>query len=175
MIDLLIALSVGAHPPKIVPAGEGTPIEVPFHPAEQLLRAEESTDGLAFYVFTVPPGTAGAPPHVHAHEDEYFYVLSGEASVLSEGEVVTLGPGGFAALTRDHLHAFWNAGEAEAVLLMSTTDGFQAFFDAVAREARADLSPPEMGALVGRLAAERGITIRMDAVPEEARRLYGLE
>ena len=176
MIELA-ALALVLHPPKIVQPGEGQDVAVPFHPVEQLLRADETMDGTAAYLFRVPPRAAGAPPHVHAREDELFYVVSGEVAVLSEDEVVTLGAGGFAALTRGHLHAFWNEGEDEAVLFMATKGGFEEFFDAVARAVAADpnLSPPEVGAVVGRLAAERGIEIRMDAVPDRAKPLYGME
>jgi len=39
-----------------------------------------ATGGLTVIETTVPPG-AGAPMHVHAHEDEIFYVLDGEIVV----------------------------------------------------------------------------------------------
>ena len=174
MLELLLAF----HPPKIVPAGEGEAVGVPFHETEKLLGGAESADGAVFYLFRVPPRSPGAPPHVHTQEDEWFYVVSGAVSVLNGEDVVALGQGGFAAMTRDHLHAFWNAGEEEAVLLVGASrGGFEQFFDAVAAGVAENpaLTPPEVGAMVSKLAAERGITIRMDAVPDEARGLYGLE
>ncbi len=87
-----------------------------------------------------------------------------------------MGSGGFAALTRDHLHAFWNDGDEEAVVLMAATKGgFEEFFDDVAKEVASadDLSPAQIGEIIGQLAAARGITIRMEAVPAEAQSLYG--
>ena len=171
-----VVATAAAHEPKIVNAGKGEPVAVPFHPVEQLLSGHETAAGVTFYLSKVPPNSAGAPPHIHAHEDEFFYVVSGEMTFLSEDDVIAMGPGGFAALTRDHLHGFWNASDEEAVVLMAATKGgFEQFFDDVAREVSAnpDLSPAEVGDIVGRLAAERGITIRMDRVPEEAKALYG--
>ncbi|MHA6287234.1 cupin domain-containing protein [Maricaulis sp. CAU 1757] len=165
------------HPPVIVPPGEGEAVGVPFHPVDKLLSEEDNADGLAFYEFRVPPQSAGAPPHTHTHEDEFFYVVSGTVSFLNGEEVVAGGPGTFAAMTRGHAHAFWNAGEDEAVMLVGVSAGeFETFFDAVAAEVAAapPAGPEEMGALVGRLAAERGIEIRMDLLPDEAAELYGM-
>ena len=180
-IPTLAALAVlttaaAAHPPKIVPPGEGEALAVPIHPVDKLLSGSENGDGLAFYEFRVPPGSAGAPPHVHAHEDEFFYVASGRVTFLDRGEVIEAGPGTFAALTRDNAHAFWNAGKEEAVMLVAVSNGrFEDFFDALSAEAAAQppAGPEEAGAMIGRLAAERGIAIRMDLLPEEAARFYG--
>ena len=40
----------------------------------------ETAGSFSFWEDQVPPG-AGAPPHVHIHEDEAFYVISGEIQV----------------------------------------------------------------------------------------------
>src|SRR5262249_29791108 len=42
--------------------------------------AEETGGAFSLWEAIVPPGT-GAPPHRHDHEDESFYVLSGELVV----------------------------------------------------------------------------------------------
>ncbi len=176
MIEALMALALSAHPPKIVEPGEGEPVPVPFHPVDLLLSESENEDGLSFYEFRVPPQSAGAPPHSHTHEDEFFFVVSGQVTFMNGDTVIEAGPGTFAALTRNHVHAFWNAGEDEAVMVVGVSNGeFEGFFDAVAAEvAEAQpQSPQEMGALVGRLAGERGIEIRMDLLPEEAVPFYG--
>jgi quercetin dioxygenase-like cupin family protein len=166
-----------AHPPKIIPPGEGEVVEVPFHPVFKLLGERENETALTFYEFRVPPRSAGAPPHTHTHEDEFFYVVSGTASFMSGEEVTVAPPGTFAALTRGHLHAFWNDTDEEVVLLLAVSTGkFEGFFDAVAVAMREEKpgSPQEVGALVGRLGAENGITIDMSKVPEGVRSLYGM-
>lgn len=172
---LTASSAAAAHDPKVVKPGEGKPVAVPFHPTSLLLSEDENESGLSFYEFRVPPNTAAAPPHIHSAEDEFFYVVSGEVSFLDRDAVVVGGPGTFVALTRNNLHAFWNDSDTEAVLFLAVSKGnFETFFDEVAMAVKNDkpASPEAMGALVGRIAAERGITIRMDAVPDEAKALY---
>jgi uncharacterized cupin superfamily protein len=45
----------------------------------------ETAGAFSLWETVIPPG-GGAPPHTHAHEDESFYVLSGEVLVDAEGE-----------------------------------------------------------------------------------------
>ncbi|NNU17471.1 cupin domain-containing protein [Parvularcula sp. ZS-1/3] len=175
---LTLLASLALHDPKIVAPGEGEPVAVPFHPVFQLIGKGETESNATFYEFRVPPKTAGAPPHTHTKEDEFFYVLSGGVSLMNGDEITVAGPGTLAALTRGHLHAFWNAGDEEVVMLMATVGGeFEEFFDAVAMRLREEkpASPEAAGALVGQIAASKGITIDMSKVPAEARQLYGME
>ncbi|MFC3303114.1 cupin domain-containing protein [Parvularcula lutaonensis] len=153
-------------------------VPVPFHPVLKLIGGDENRDSVTIYEFRVPPQSAGAPPHTHTMEDEYFYVVSGTASFLNGEDVIEAPAGSFAALTRGNLHAFWNSSDEEAVMVMMTVGGkFEEFFDEVAMRVQAEKpgSPEEMGALVGQAAAERGITIDMSKVPDTAKPLYGME
>jgi mannose-6-phosphate isomerase-like protein (cupin superfamily) len=177
LMSALAVLVMAAHPPKIVAPGEGEPVGVPFHPVDLILSEDENADGLTVYEFRVPPRSAGAPPHIHTHEDELFFVVSGDLTLLNGDETVVAGPGTIAALTRNNLHGFWNAGDEEVVMWVVATPGnFEDFFDEVARRIRdeAPAGPAEAGALVAQAGAERGITIRMDKLPAEAAPLYGL-
>ena len=68
-------------------------------------------------------------------------------------------------------------GYPYALLLMlvaASKGNFEKFFDEVAMAVQAEkpASAEAMGALIGKTAAARGITIRMDAVPDEAKALY---
>src|SRR5215813_6286794 len=67
----------------------------------------------------VPPG-AGAPPHTHDHEDEAFYVLSGEILIEFEGEPSPhrVGPGGFFFGARHRRHAYRNVSDQPAHMLV---------------------------------------------------------
>lgn len=175
-LAILHPASEHAHAPVVVPPEARTAVAVPFHPVDLLHSGQDNAEGLAFYEFRVPPRSAGAPPHVHAHEDEFFYVVTGTAQFLNGETVIEAGPGHFAALTRNHTHAFWNAGDEELVLLAGVTaGGFEAFFDAVAAEIAqgAPDDPAQMGALIARHAAERGIEIQMDRMPDAAAPFYG--
>src|SRR5207302_3834679 len=80
----------------------------------------ETLGSFSFWEAVVPPG-AGAPPHTHAHEDEAFYVLSGELVIEFEGGAAPrrVGPGGFFFGARGRRHVLRSVGEklARALLL----------------------------------------------------------
>jgi len=164
-------------PALLLDAGEGEPIDFPLHPATRLAGADSNEAGLSLFEIKVPANSAGSPPHTHTHEDEFFYVQAGTVTFMADGKEKTISPGGLVMLPRGGTHAMWNAGEEDATLLVGTSAGqFDDFFDAVAMEVSAagDLTPPEIGAIVGRIGAERGIIIDMSLVPDEVRPLYGM-
>ncbi|MEQ8861683.1 MAG: cupin domain-containing protein [Pseudomonadales bacterium] len=169
------AASASAHEPVVVPAGEGRSVAVPFHETRLLLSETGSEGGASIYEFVVPPRSGGAPPHEHTHEDEYAYVLDGTLTLLLGDRTVEAGPGTLAALTRGTVHAFWNASDEQVrTLFFVSRGGFEHFFDAVAVSLREQ--PPataeEANARVGAIAAEHGIAIRPELIPESVRDLY---
>ncbi|MEM9174599.1 MAG: cupin domain-containing protein [Myxococcota bacterium] len=165
------------HEPVILSPTEGVAIPFPGHPTRRLATADSNQAGLSLFEIVIPASSAGAPPHIHTHEDEFFYVRAGTPTFMANGERKTIGPGGFILLPRDSLHAVWNRADQEAILLIGTSRGqFDDFFDAVALEARQSKArtPEEIGQIMFRLGAERGVTIRMDQVPRDVADLYGL-
>lgn len=58
------------------------------------MRATGETTGGAFTLLEEAPPLADTPMHVHAHEDELFYVLEGQHVFVVGDEVHQLGPGG---------------------------------------------------------------------------------
>lgn len=161
----------------ILDAGEGEEIAFPLHPTQRLAYSSATEAGMSFFEIGIPAQSAGAPPHRHTHEDEFFYVREGTVTFMADGQRKTITAGGFVLLPRNGWHAVWNSTEEDAILLVGTSAGqFDDFFDAVAMEVAAagELSPPEVGAIVGRLGAERGVIIDMSLVPDDARSLYGL-
>jgi len=166
-----------SKPVIILDGGEGEPVAFPLHPTSKLAGAESNDAGMSFFEIEIPAQTAGAPPHRHTHEDEFFYVREGSVTFMADDQRKTIGPGGFILLPRDSWHGVWNAGDEDAILLVGTSEGqFDDFFDAVAMEVAAagELSPPEVGAIVGRMGAERGVAIDMSMVPDDVRALYGM-
>lgn len=164
-------------PALLIDAGEGESINFPLHPTTRLASADSNDAGLSLFEIKVPANSAGAPPHTHTHEDEFFYVREGVITFMAEGKQKTISAGGLVMLPRGGSHALWNAGEEDATLLVGTSAGeFDDFFDAVAMDVAAagDLTPPEIGAVVGRIGAERGIIIDMSLVPDAVRPLYGM-
>jgi len=165
------------NPALILDQGEGTPIDFPLHPTMRLTSADATQSGLSLFEISIAAQAAGAPPHRHTHEDEFFYVREGRITFMADGVQKTISEGGFVLLPRGGWHAMWNDGKTDAILLVGTSAGqFDDFFDAVAMRAAAagDLSPPEIGAIVGQVGAERGIEIDMAMVPDKVRHLYGM-
>lgn len=170
-----MAAAPHAHPDKLVRAATGELVDNPFHPVRLLLSNEESAGEVTIYEFLLPPKSPGSPPHTHSLEDEYFYVISGTLDVLSNGEVLRLNPGDFAALTRGHTHMFWNGSETPTELIMTTTGSSFEEFMAGAGPRIAEAKPAnaeEAGAVIGQLAAEHGIMISMEKMPAEAAPFY---
>ena len=120
--------------PEIVLSGdEGDQILFPIHPTRRLASSAASESGLSVFELTVPPHSAGAPPHTHMYEDEFFYVRKGSPTFTAGGVRRTVDAGGFVLLPRNGAHAFWNDSEEEAILLAGTSNGkFDDFFDTVA-------------------------------------------
>jgi quercetin dioxygenase-like cupin family protein len=79
----------------------------------------ETAGNFSLWENLVPPG-AGAPPHTHAHEDEAFYVLSGEIVIEFEDEPAPrrVGPGGSFFGARGRRHGYRNVSDAPARILV---------------------------------------------------------
>lgn len=163
--------------PFVLGAGEGESIAFPPHPTFRLADPGSNIAGMSFFEIVIDANSAGAPPHTHAHEDEFFYVREGTVTFMANGDRKTIGPGGFVMLPRHSLHAVWNASKTNAILLVGTSQGrFGDFFDAVAIEVRAQdaKTPQQVGAIIDRLGSERGVVVDMSKVPPDVAALYGL-
>jgi quercetin dioxygenase-like cupin family protein len=123
----------------------------------------ETSGSFSLWEAVFPPG-AGAPPHTHAHEDEAFYVLSGELVIEFEGEPAPhrLAPGGFFFGARGRRHAVRNIGDKPArVLVLSAPGcGLDRMFGEL--DAATAAGMPEFGKLVA-IAAKYGVTIEPPA------------
>lgn len=158
--------------PQIVLPGTARAVDFPGARTTVLLEGRATEGDIAVMEFVVAPRSFGAPPHVHRDEDEYFYVLEGEARFLNDSQTVVAPAGTLAAMTRGHVHAFWNASDRPVRLLMAVTPGqFASFFDEVVRELRASrsLDPVTVGQTMDRIARTYNIVTYPDRVPEEAK------
>jgi mannose-6-phosphate isomerase-like protein (cupin superfamily) len=117
------AFSLGAD------AGE----RLTFGPVTILVRATaESTDG-AFALFEEVPPLADTPLHVHAREDELFYVLDGRHVIEVGDEEFQVGPGGMVFAPRGIPHSQRRAEPGVGRLLVMTVPaGLEGFFRALA-------------------------------------------
>jgi mannose-6-phosphate isomerase-like protein (cupin superfamily) len=72
--------------------------------------------------------TQGPPRHVHAHEDECFYVLAGTLTVSCGDDIFEAGPRSFVFLPRGMPHTF-HATEGQAdVLFVAVPGGIEHYF-----------------------------------------------
>lgn len=77
----------------------------------------------------------GPPMHIHAREDEMFYVFSGTFQFWCGDETFTGGPGTTVVLPRNVPHTFKNIGTTEGRMLVTVTPGgFENFFIDVVNE-----------------------------------------
>ncbi|MFO1057204.1 MAG: cupin domain-containing protein [Dongiaceae bacterium] len=119
--------------------GEGIPLFIADHP--------------------VPPGYA-VPLHRHLQDDEIFYILEGELTLLDGTGERRAGPGSCVHLPRGSLHGFRNDTEREVRFLVICQPGRQAIemfrdFDRAAEAAPQGLPP----ATVAALASRHGLTL----------------
>lgn len=77
----------------------------------------EETGGAFSVLEEIDPPGFEAPLHIHHREDEYFYVLEGEATFTIGDETVRATPGMFVFAPRDLAHTYKVEGTEPAKLL----------------------------------------------------------
>jgi quercetin dioxygenase-like cupin family protein len=120
----------------------------------------------------LPPRALGAPPHTHAHEDEYSFVLEGRIGVQIGDDVIEARPGELVLKPRGIQHAFWNAGDEPArVLEIISPAGFENYFRELAPLLAA---PDENAGALGEVVGRYGLEIDLAGIPAFAAR-HGLD
>jgi mannose-6-phosphate isomerase-like protein (cupin superfamily) len=98
---------MGAERAVVVPPGEGHRVgNVEF------LARSENTPRFNLALITMQPLREGPGTHVHADEDDSFYVLEGELTFTVDGEEVVAGPGTFVLVPPGVPHGFGNRGDS---------------------------------------------------------------
>ena len=105
---------------------EGKHIRI-FGGVEFLVKVSSEESGGAFTLLdNINPAGTFLPPHVHAREDETFYVLEGEMEFHVEGQILRGGPGTTVFLPRAVPHAFKVVSSTPArVLVLTSPGGFE--------------------------------------------------
>ena len=124
-----------------------------------LLEASETTDALAMFEFTVPPGAKVPVPHSHAQYDETIYGVEGVITFTVDGKSTPIGPGDTCFIRRGVVHGFNNLHSVEAKALAVVTPALigPAFFKEMAVAVNAG-GPPDAGKM-------REIMLRHGLVP----------
>lgn len=107
------------------------------------------------------PGYA-VPLHVHEDDDEAFYLLEGELTLMSSDGETKAGPGAYVHLPRGAAHGFANAsGKPARILVVGSAGGrLEALFrgfDAAAK--LAPLAPAQ----IGEICAAHGVNMLQPA------------
>jgi quercetin dioxygenase-like cupin family protein len=93
-----------------------------------VLISGEDTDSQFALIEAVQKPGAEPPIHTHENEDETFYVLEGEMSVLVGDSVHRLSTGDFIFLPRGVRHTFRVKSKAARALNFMTPAGFETWF-----------------------------------------------
>ena len=98
--------------------GEGRTVAI-VGDVYRFLATGDDTDGrYAVWEALVPPG-GGPPPHVHSREEEGFYILEGEITVLVGDKRLVATAGMFANMPVGTPHSFKNESSRSARMLIS--------------------------------------------------------
>ena len=97
--------------------GEGDAYD--FHGSRVVMKARgaDTFGQLAVMESSYPSGLS-VPAHVHAGEDEMFYLLDGELELFCDDDRWVAVPGTFVFVPRDHPHGFVVTSEAPARALV---------------------------------------------------------
>jgi quercetin dioxygenase-like cupin family protein len=88
-----------------------------------LLANNDSGDGAYSLIhLTAPPGFE-TPYHLHHGEDEAFYVLEGELTVIRDGEKIVAGEGSYVYLPRGVPHGFRSSSDKDSRVLIHSIPG----------------------------------------------------
>ena len=152
--------------------GPGEGAHLPVLDIVHKITAEDSGGSLTIEEWGLPPGQM-IPPHTHACEDEYSFVLEGELTCYVGGEVVLAPTGSYVLKPRNVPHAFYNAG-AETVLVMEILtpgDAFEGYFDENEEVVSQNMSHEEHQKARAELGERYGITWHDERIPEVKERL----
>ena len=85
----------------------------------RFLATGDNTHGTyAMWEAIVPPG-GGPPPHVHSREEEGFYILEGEITILTGDKRIVATAGMFVNMPIGLPHSFKNESETPAKMLIT--------------------------------------------------------
>ena len=83
----------------------------------EFLARSQDTPRFNLALITIAPHREGPPPHSHTEEDDSFYVLDGELTLLFGHDEVVAGPGTFVLVPPSVTHTFANRGDTVVRML----------------------------------------------------------
>lgn len=130
------------------------PIQVLSDQLRLLMRSNDSPFQMSAMVVDVPPG-AQVPPHMHAKEEEGYFVLEGELALTIAERTQTLLAGDFGHVPPRTVHAYANRGAAPVRFLAWTVGGpIDQFFEAMSQRVK---RMPQDAAAMAEITARFGV------------------
>lgn len=108
----------------------------------QLAGKAETGGAFDFLVAKVRKGTE-PPPHVHAREDEFFYILAGSIRFYTEGQVFEVAAGECMFLPKGNPHAFLIQSDEIHCITLMTPGGFSSAVNKMNEPAQKMEIPPD--------------------------------
>jgi quercetin dioxygenase-like cupin family protein len=88
--------------------------QMPGRRIRWLVRPDTTgTESCAVNMVYLAPGATVIPAHSHDNNDEVIYIVSGEGSILIDGNVYALHTGSVAVLPKKSVHMMRNSGREE--------------------------------------------------------------
>jgi len=118
-----------------------------------LITGAQTNGGYFIMEATIPPG-GGPPLHIHHREEESLYLLEGVLDITLGKKKVKATTGDFVQIPRGTVHAFVNAGNTTArMLLFFSPAGMDKYFEEVLEpvQNRSAAIPPVTEALIARM------------------------
>jgi quercetin dioxygenase-like cupin family protein len=107
-----------------------------FSGALMIVHADAASTNGMFGLVEMSGGPGTEPPlHVHANEDEFFYVLEGRLKVIRGDEQMILEAGDSAFLPRNVAHTFTISSDQARWLVYITPGGFEGYFQTLGKPA----------------------------------------
>ena len=126
--------------------------------------SRETTGGVVTVLDHLAGRGAGSPLHVHAREDEWFYVVEGELTFWLDGKVIDAPAGSFVFGPRGVPHTFTVTSDEARFLLVTEPAGLEGMIRELGEPAvsrtipPAPTEPPDLPRIV-QVCAEYGIEI----------------
>lgn len=136
------------------------------HRMTLLISGEQTNHAYSLLELYIVPG-GGPPPHIHHREDETFYVLDGDITIVAGEQTVRAGAGTCVHIPSGTVHTFKNEDEGPGrMLIMYAPAGFEHYFSLAGTPATSDdeTAPPFTQAIIDRLQAHAG-AFHMEILP----------
>jgi quercetin dioxygenase-like cupin family protein len=130
-----------------------------FQQTITVLASASDTNGVLGAVEVASPSGAAPPLHVHHREDEAFYIIEGEYTVIIGDEVIAGVPGTWVWGPRDVPHGYQVHSPHGRHIGVTTPAGFEAFFEEVADLATPSTNPQNAMSQLVTVAARYGVEL----------------